>query len=740
MGLTISISAGVAVADHGESAKADEIIEVQTVSTDGTEKGEQRVELGYHIGSDVVEMEVTVRDPYSEVVDTNGFSHASGNTYTWDEQTASPTIELVREANRSVSPHRGLDFVDAGEWTLTNRVPTDLGWGTFVDPESIERTTIVETAEAGSVGTVFAYLGEYNHASAAADDEQFDVVIADAVDSDPSLDSITGTLTRSSAMLNVGAKSESVTTFVVTDPIRRGGLATGANTDVWVHEASLELPRTTLWHEYVHTRQAFDPADTVEWSIEGEADYYASLLALKQGTIEYHDFHAMVGGADEAYDDVVLADPDTWEHTQADYELGALVVADLDREIRDVSGDTGSYEDVLRAKNRHGEDGATVTHASVEQFVSDAAGADLSEYLEDQVLTTPGTIDVPDPTTYDTGPDDATLELETTNLTVERGERASVRFELTNDGTERSLAPMLSPDLADEFADDSLSVDSTAGVESDVTRLADGFVFDHLEPGKTLVVEYEVLTSSDTQLDTYDLAMDVEDMGGNQARAESSIDVTATHDVTLDVPAGVPVDESIHLRADVTLGGTSLDGIRWEITGPTDDVIETADPELDYSFGEPGEYTVTVTVTNELGESETEQAVVLVSDRPEVTVDGPSEMVIGKEDSFLATVSNEFGETEIQWDAAGERHTGELVDLVFDEAGEQDVTVTVTDEYGVETTETITVTVRDSSGTGAPTADAPGDDANGPGMGVVTALVALVVVLGASRQRITSLR
>jgi predicted transcriptional regulator len=748
-GLAITAPVGTVVAEHGESPASDEIIEVQRVSTADTEAGSQQVVLEYHIGSEVVGLEVAVRDRHSEVVSLEGFRQTEDGWYEWDEVTENPKITILRESNRSVTRQRGLDFAETGEWTLTDTVGTLISWSTFGESIDVDRT--LDTQAPGLVGTNFAYLGPYERHTVRAGTETFEIVVSNDTDPDRSIDSMADALSQSSGMLDVGAESDSVAAFVVTDPIRRGGLASGVNQDLWVHEDGLEPPRTVLRHEYVHTRQDFNASEAVEWTVEAEADYYGPLLALKQGAIEYHDFHASLAGADEAFPEVVLAEPETWRGSFADYELGSLVVANLDREIRAASGGSGSYEDVLRVKNDHGRE-AEITDSEYEGILTDAAGVDLGTYLDRHVRTTAGSIDVPAPTVYDTGPDEAGLALEATATTVQRGEDGRLRFELTNTGSEPSLAPTLSLSVPDAI-DGELSVNGTAGVDSGVTDHEAGRVFDHLAPGERLVLEYAFQTPSDATVRTHQIDAAVEDMGENTATGTGTVDVTVVPETTLQSPQGAPVGEQIELVAEVRDDGVAITGYQWEVTGPAGRSVDTDEGELGLQLGTPGEYTIDVTARNELGAVGGDRGTVVVSDIPELTVDAPSRVTVSEPEAFIATVENDFGEYEIEWTAGEQRQRGERVEFAFEEPGDRDVRVTVTDEYGAETSETVTVSVReradgqasddattDANGAGA-TADGgddpAGSDAGGPGFGILAGFAAVWLLVLASRHRRT---
>lgn len=86
------------------------------------------------------------------------------------------------------------------------------------------------------------------------------------------------------------------------------------------------------------------------------ADYYAANRALRTGRINYSQFrrHLRIGTRPR-YADVMLAAPDTWRGTSANYWKGALVFAAIDRRIRLESDGSATLQDaVRRAQDRTG--------------------------------------------------------------------------------------------------------------------------------------------------------------------------------------------------------------------------------------------------------------------------------------------------------------------------------------------------------------------------------------------------
>ena len=588
------LSFGVAgIASATEDPEDDEIIETQTV-TSGAVQGEVHIELGYQIGDDTASLEIRIADPSFDVIEIDGFDEVpdEGHTYEWDERTTSPAVTVRGEVNRTNRQFDGYDFVDTGDWLLTDRVvPVDIGI-TAVDPDQIELHRYVRAGEEGVAGERMVYLGSYEDHTFEADGEQFRVVMSDDADPDWSLPEIGQRLTDSSELLDVGGKTEEITVFAVTDPLRQGGVATGTNADFWVHDATLTDSQTVLYHEYVHSRQSYDRTEAVEWTIEGGADYYALLLALKAGDIEYHTFHDWLEDGND-HGDVVLADPGTWQGTTANYELGALVLATLEREIRAES--PGTFEDVFRAKNEYGE---PVSDARFEEFVDEAAGREIGALFDSHVRSTPPTMTVPGPTVYDGPNRNADLSVAVSDPELDTGESEELTVEIQNTGTETSLAPALWVSGDEDIEVDLLGVD-----DSSVTETDRGWAFDHLESGGTHRVELLVTAegSQDGQI-----GLSVADLSSKETTHYVTLDSRPALDATVTVPESAVEGDTVEAVVETSLDAESIEGYEFEITGPEiSEQYTTNEPSLTVELGEPGSYTVSVTVTADDGRSVT---------------------------------------------------------------------------------------------------------------------------------------
>lgn len=576
----LTVGVGGVAASHGEPVDDREIVEIQTVSDD-SEQGMVSVELRYHIGSEIAGLRTQIQTADAEVVETDGFSPVdSDGEYEWDQQTAEPTIAVRVPINETAGD--AYDYVDAGDWLMTDR-PLSLrtGWTTVgFDPDKVEVRRLTQAGEDGVAADGMVYLGGYDSYEFGAAGEQFELVMTQPTDPEWTVAEIRERLVGAAERFDVSGRSERITVFVVADPLRRGGLSTSTNAAVWVHEGGLQTPQTTLFHEYVHTRQDYDRATAVDWTIEGSADYYGKLLALKDGSIEYHRFHQLLARGNE-YDDAVLADPDTWAGTRASYRLGALTIAALDERLRAAGS---SYTAVFRAKNAADEQ---ITDSSFESLARERG--DIGDFFDRHIRSTPPEITVPAPTIYNGSNNGAALDLQVPELTLKPGETERVTVTLANTGTEQSLAPQLSADSSDLV--------NVSLVESDgsgVTETDEGWVFDHLPAGE----RYELtMTVNAEQRDDEQIRFAAEDLSDQRAEATVTLDAAEPLVASLDLPTAGTTGEAVNATATTTPEDANVTGYMFQITGPSEQIINSTDPTLMFTPADAGMYTVSVTAT-----------------------------------------------------------------------------------------------------------------------------------------------
>nr|WP_255457569.1 PKD domain-containing protein [Halorussus sp. JP-T4] len=195
---------------------------------------------------------------------------------------------------------------------------------------------------------------------------------------------------------------------------------------------------------------------------------------------------------------------------------------------------------------------------------------------------------------------------------------------------------------------------------------------------------------------------------------------------SIDGETVVMAGDSVELSAGGSMAENgSLASYEWSV-GERSAAGETAT----FSFDEPGERAVNLTVADANGLADTATATLVVNDRPAVTVRTPDAATVGKAATFAANVSDRVGDVTVTWAFDGGNVTGTSVEHSFGSAGTKTVTVVVEDEYGATVTKAVQVEVSavDGRNDGATTTETSAGDADGgvPGFGVGATLVALL--------------
>lgn len=129
--------------------------------------------------------------------------------------------------------------------------------------------------------------------------------------------------------------------------------------------------------------------------------------------------------------------------------------------------------------------------------------------------------------------------------------------------------------------------------------------------------------------------------------------------------------------------------VTYEWTLPDGTVVEGS--SIQARFSEPGYYNVTLTVTDAYGNSNSTQSRILVNDVPELTIETPENASVGDEVQLAANVTNQYGNTTVTWELPdGSTTTGRTVNYTIQEESPE-IEVTVTDEYGANSTATATI-------------------------------------------------
>lgn len=380
------------LASVGTSAGSDDVFHRTTVLRHRPDDPETfGTEMTFRVPDPVTQFEIEL-EPGATVESIAGFERTGERTFEWDEETAEPTIRYAMPADqRGGGEQRGTDlsagytFVDTGEWGVVG-VPDVAISLRRTEPVGIEETVTVDGP--GATGGDIAFFGEVEEYERDVDGETLRLAVPEVADLEESPDDILTALADASGRLAVGARSDEVFMVAVPSDVDWGsnrGIQYGQS-DAWVVENATLDERNPVWfHEYVHVRQRFstaavDTAPEVEWVVEGQADYYAGLLALESGRTEFGEFTSLLErGERSPYTDGVLTDQSTWNDSETDYAKGALVAGEIDRQLRLATDGDRTLEDVFRTLNA--QEG-TVTEADFLSAIEDAGGAEVRAVAE----------------------------------------------------------------------------------------------------------------------------------------------------------------------------------------------------------------------------------------------------------------------------------------------------------------------------------------------------------------------
>lgn len=367
----------------------DEIRMITTLDRSPDRVGELTAAVSFQIPDRVSKL--TARLPEGvTVTETDGFEQETDTEYEWDEQTDRPSVTFRLDADRLTDGEGPLAedgqylFADTDEWALVRIPSTGVQWRQTGDELTVSRET--ETEGPGVAGDRMAFLGPHEIETHTAHDQTFRLVVPGAAELDESPEAIFDSLSHASNTLRVGDRDSEVLVIAApTDAVEWGvrGLQVG-DSDMWVQDTEQLDTADNVWvHEYVHTRQAYKTTAETRWFSEATGTYYAALLSLEAGHIEFEQFQRVLeqGEADPQATSV-LSQPDKWENN-ANYWKGSLVAGEIDRQIRVTTDSETSFETVFRSLNEHdrtvsGEETA-VTASDFEQYVATAANDDVAD-------------------------------------------------------------------------------------------------------------------------------------------------------------------------------------------------------------------------------------------------------------------------------------------------------------------------------------------------------------------------
>ena len=384
-------------ADNGATLQAssdDSLTVTTTLDRTPDRVGEITVQVAVSIPDRVTQLTASVPDR-ARVTDTDGFSHASDDDYSWDGTDARPTVTYRVDPNRLSDREGPLSvdgqylFADTDSWALV-RIPQTGITGRYTGSSSLELDRETAIDGPGVAGDRMAFLGPVDVRTRRAHGQTLRLVIPTAADLEAEPGEILDSVANAADRLQVGDRDGEVLMIAApTGEVRWTvrGLQIG-DSDFWVRDSEGLDTASNVWvHEYVHTRQDYTAAPSAEWLTEGSATYYAALLPLETGRIDFEAFRRQLAtGAAADQRRAVLTDPDRWDDF-ANYRKGGLVAGDLDRRIRVATNREATFDTVFRELNSAT---APIDDRAVRQAVRNAADRDVAAVADRYTTTTAG--------------------------------------------------------------------------------------------------------------------------------------------------------------------------------------------------------------------------------------------------------------------------------------------------------------------------------------------------------------
>ncbi|MFC5279183.1 PGF-CTERM sorting domain-containing protein [Halorubrum rubrum] len=368
---------GAGTADVGD----EDTIGVRNELSADDEPGTVAVTTTAHLPDRVTGLEITLLTANDDAIEADGFERvddADGETWEWDGETERPSLAYAMDANVSAEESGPLAtggtyrFVDTGEWALV-RTPRVAIRGSYTGQTRIRSARENAVDGEGVASQAMAFLGPYEEHVRETDDQRYRLIVPEAAEMEAPPDDVFGAFEGASDALRVGGVDDEVVAIAaptgeVTWAVR--GLQTG-DADLWVRDREPAGTADDVWtHEYVHTRQAYEPEASARWFTEASATYYAALFALDRGATDFDSFErTLARGERDPAASSVLADPGTWQRN-ADYTKGSLVAGEIDRRIRLASDGRASLATVFRDLN---DDADPVTNRAFLDAVEEAA-------------------------------------------------------------------------------------------------------------------------------------------------------------------------------------------------------------------------------------------------------------------------------------------------------------------------------------------------------------------------------
>jgi hypothetical protein len=375
-----------------DSASHRSTIEATFTFARTDDPGSIALELRYDLPPGVTAFRLALpglaRQPLS-VARSEGFERVDGTTFAWTGLPSTPTLELrLAATDDELTPTRRALVRDG--WAFATVPHT--AWDVTYTGSRPRLTSTTDVSGAGYGADRMAFMGEYDLAEGTTGDEDVTFVLGNGT-ATANVSDARQYLERARGRFDFGVERDRLVVFVL--PYEGKTPTTGERSvtgeafgdAVWVtaDATGVDGPSNAFAHEYVHSRLGTVGNGSAAWLTEATAEYYGSLSTLNVGGSSYAAFldatRAPRFGPDRTA--VVLAEPETWRGTLADYEKGAHVLAALDAEIRGRTNGERTLYDVFRSERSF--DGYPAFRAAVVETSGDES---LGEWLDRYVRTT----------------------------------------------------------------------------------------------------------------------------------------------------------------------------------------------------------------------------------------------------------------------------------------------------------------------------------------------------------------
>jgi len=347
VGLAGAVETAQSPAQPAASNGTTPIVEEITVVR-GDNESSVRATIRYEIPPSVTALVFSVESADVEVLSTSGFDRRGDQTFNWTGADGGGAVTISHPVDEGFYlDDRHPEPVGGGpEWTVVARPETLTNWQFDGNDPGIEYA--LDHEGPGTAGRDLAYLGPHARYETRAGAQRVTLVVPENSGPLAGPRAIQESLAMA-ASLNLSVGREGA--LVIAAPTRGArwaptGLTVGSDARISGSVAVAE-PMNVWVHEYVHTQQHRTRlTPETAWLAEGAAQYYGALVNLRQNVTGPAAFGELLQRG--VVEDVVLAEPVTWQKSGANYDKGALVVAALDVAIRERTDGRRSFADVMR--------------------------------------------------------------------------------------------------------------------------------------------------------------------------------------------------------------------------------------------------------------------------------------------------------------------------------------------------------------------------------------------------------